>query len=193
MFTGIITHLGIFSKSVGNEFIFMIPQELTRHITTSSSIAIDGVCLTVKRKKNRTIYVDVMAETVKKTILGYIKPNTLVNLELPVTTKTFFSGHIVSGHIDGVSRLISIEKEENSFILKFSIFKPLAKYVVEKGSIAVNGTSLTVIEVGINYFTVGIIPYTWDKTMLHAIKLGDYVNIEVDILAKYLEKLSKRI
>lgn len=189
MFTGIITHLGRFSKRVGYEFIFMIPQEAAKHINASSSIAIDGVCLTVKRKKNRTIYVDVMAETVKKTILGNIKPNTLVNLELPVTTKTFFSGHIVSGHIDGVSRLISFEKEEDSFILKFSISKSLSKYIAEKGSIAVNGTSLTVIEVGINYFTVGIIPYTWDKTMLHTLRMGDFVNVEVDILAKYVERL----
>lgn len=189
MFTGIITHLGTFSNRVGNEFIFMIPQELTKHITASSSIAIDGVCLTVKRKKNRAIYIDVMPETLKKTTLGRFKPNTLVNLELPVTTKTFFSGHIVSGHIDGVAKLEAVSKRENSCILKFSLPYSLSMYIAKKGSIAVNGISLTVIDVGVNYFTVGIIPFTRDKTMLGTLRVGDFVNIEVDILTKYVERL----
>lgn len=192
MFTGIITHLGTFSKRVGNEFIYMIPQELAKHITASSSIAIDGICLTVKKKEDKTIYVYVMAETLKKTILGNLKPNALVNLELPVTAKTFFSGHIVSGHIDGVSKLEAVSKRENNHILKFSLPNDLSIFIAKKGSIAVNGISLTVIEVGVNYFTVGIIPYTWDKTMLHTLRVGDFVNIEADILAKYLERLLKK-
>lgn len=189
MFTGIITHLGTFSKRIGNEFVFIVPLEVARRITASFSIAIDGICLTVKRKKIRAIYVDVMPETLTRTTLESLKPHTSVNLELPVTTKTFFSGHILSGHIDGVAKLEAIIKKEDSHVLKFSMPNNLSIFIAKKGSIAVNGISLTVIEAGINYFTVGIIPYTWDKTMLHTLKLGDFVNVEVDILAKYLERL----
>ena len=169
-----------------------VPSDLAKQITTSLSIAIDGVCLTVKKKNNCAIYVDIIPETLKKTALGKLEPKALVNLELPVTTKTFFSGHLVQGHIDGVARLKSVIKEGNSYILKFLIPHTLSKYVVKKGSIAVNGISLTVIEAGKNYFTIGIIPYTWDNTMLHTLNLGDFVNIEVDILAKYLEKLYEK-
>lgn len=188
MFTGIIMHMGRFIKQNKEGFIFEVPPNLAKQITTGLSIAIDGVCLTVKKKINTTIYVDVMEETLKKTILGNLKSKSLVNLELPVTTETFFSGHIIQGHIDEVARLKGVLKKGNSYILRLSIPNNLSKYIVKKGSIAVNGISLTVIEAGKNYFTVGIVPYTWDKTMLHIIKTGDFVNIEVDILAKYVDR-----
>lgn len=102
------------------------------------------------------------------------------------------SGHILTGHVDGTAPLKSIIKKGNSKILKFSVPRSLSKYVTEKGSIAINGVSLTVIESGKNYFTVGIIPYTYSQTNLHALKKGDFVNLETDIFAKYLRRLVKK-
>lgn len=191
MFTGIITHLGTFAKRKQYEFLFVVPKDLAKQLTEGLSIAIDGVCLSVKKKEATAIYVDIMPETLKKTILGNLKLNTLVNLELPITTGTFFAGHIVQGHIDGVAKLEEIFKKDNSYVLKFSILNTLSKFIVEKGSITINGISLTVIEAKKDFFLVGIVPYTWNHTMLHNIKIGDFVNVEVDILAKYLKKLIK--
>lgn len=129
-----------------------------------------------------------MPETAKRTMLGRLKIGDLVNLELPVSLTQLLSGHLVHGHVDGVGTIKKIQKEGNSRLLTITISRDLNKYIVEKGSIAVNGISLTVINVGLD-FTVGIIPYTWQHTMLKQTKLGDSVNIEVDILAKYLEKI----
>lgn len=192
MFTGIISYVGKFAGQKEGEYMFGIPLKLSKQLNIGSSIAIDGVCLTVKKKENGKIHVDVMPETLEKTMLGKLKHESLVNLELPVTAKTFLAGHIVQGHTDGVSRLKKITKKGNSRILKFSTPKNITRYIAEKGSIAVNGISLTVIEIGVDYFTVGIIPFTWNKTMFNTLKIGDFVNIEVDILAKYLERLVKK-
>lgn len=192
MFTGIVNYVGKFAGQKGGEYIFEIPSDLLKQLNIGSSIAIDGVCLTVRKKEDRKIYVDVMPETLEKTILGKLRPKSLVNLELPVTAKTFLAGHIVQGHTDGISQLKKITKKGNSRVLKFSLPKINTKYIVEKGSIAVNGISLTVIEAGLDYFTVGIIPFTWNETMFNTIRIGDFVNVEVDILAKYLEKLTKK-
>lgn len=191
MFTGIITHLGTFLKQTQKGFMFAIPPDLAKHISLGLSIAIDGVCLTVTKKEAATIHVDIMPETLKKTTLSLLKSNALVNLELPATTNTLFAGHIILGHVDGVSQLKTVTKRGNSRILKFSLPQNLSRYLVTKGSIAISGISLTVIEVGKNSFAVGIIPYTWNNTMLTRLKIGDFVNTEVDILAKYLEKLLK--
>jgi len=191
MFTGIITNLGkVISKSE-NKLMIKTDQALIRKLSKGTSIAVDGICLTVVDLIKNSLSIDFMPETAKKTNIKYLQTGSLVDLELPATASSFLSGHIVHGHIDGVAKLETVVQEGNSYILKFSIPKDLSKYIVEKGSIAVNGISLTVIDIGDKFFTVGIIPHTWDKTMLHTIKLGDHVNVEVDILAKYLEKLIK--
>lgn len=192
MFTGIINYLGKFIGRTKTEFIFEVPAELSKQLSIGSSIAIDGVCLTVKKKEGGKILVDVIMETLKKTILGDLAPDSVVNLELPITPKTLLAGHIVYGHIDGVSQLKNIIKLGNAQVFKFSVTKTMAKYIVEKGSIAVNGISLTVIKAGKDYFTVGIVLFTWKNTMFKTIKVGDFVNIEVDILAKYLKRLIKK-
>lgn len=189
MFTGIITNLGTFVKRDKDKFMFLIPKNLSLKITKGASISIDGVCLTVAKKVRNHIYVDVTEETLAKTTLENLKTGLLVNLELPVTAQTLFSGHLVQGHIDAIAQLAGIKDGENSRVLKFSISPSLSKYIVAKGSIAVSGIALTVIEAGKDYFTAGIIPYTWDTTILHTLKLGDFVNIETDILAKYVERL----
>ena len=191
MFTGIITNLGKVTSKSKNKLIIKTDQVSIGKLSKGTSIAIDGICLTVVDLMKNSFSIDFMPETEEKTNIKYLKISDLVNLELPATADSFLSGHIVQGHVDEVAKLETITEEGNSYILKFSIPKNISKYIVEKGSIAVNGISLTVIDIGDNFFTVGIIPHTWNKTMLHTIKSGNYVNIEVDILAKYLEKLIK--
>lgn len=191
MFTGIIINLGEVVNKSENKLIIKTDQALIGKLSKGTSIAVDGICLTAVDLIEDSFRVDFMPETEKRTNIRYLKIGSMVNLELPATAKSFLSGHIVQGHIDEVAKLEIIIQEGNSYILKFLIPKNLSKYIVQKGSIAINGISLTIIGIEDNFFTVGIIPHTWVKTMLHTIKLGDYVNIEVDILAKYLEKLIK--
>ena len=129
------------------------------------------------------------AGNIKKTNIQYLQPGDIVNLELSVTSETLLAGHFVQGHVDGVSRILNVQEDGNSHILTLAIDQSLSKYVVNKGAIAVNGISLTVIETQNTQFTVGIIPHTWKHTMLHTVKVGDVINVEVDVLAKYVEKL----
>lgn len=193
MFTGIITNLGRLTKKNKNIFTFGTNQAFCKKIDKGTSIAVNGACLTSLDKPLKDSFsVEIMPETLNKTMLGEIKINDLVNLELPITPQSFLSGHIVTGHIDEVTKLKEITVESNSHILKFSIPAHLSQYITDKGSITINGISLTVIRASKNYFTVGIIPYTWNNTMLKTIKADDLVNVEVDILAKYLERLLKK-
>lgn len=193
MFTGIITNLGKFTRKDGSVLTFRADRVFCKKIYKGTSVAVNGVCLTVFEKPtNSSFSIEIMPETLNKTMLGYLKINDPVNLELPATPATLLSGHIVQGHVDGTAKLISITKNSNSHIFKFSAASSLLRYISTKGSIAVNGISLTVIKTAKNYFTVGIIPYTWDNTMLSTIKAGDRVNIEVDILAKYVSRLLKK-
>lgn len=169
------------------------PQDLFKKLTNGMSIAVNGVCLTaVGRTKPNLFNVEYMPETEKKTAIGSLKKRERVNLELPVTIETLFAGHIVQGHVDDVATIESITEEGNSRIFIFNMNTSISKYLVDKGSVAVNGISLTVIKAGEISFNVGIIPHTWKETMLHTAKPGDRVNIEVDVLAKYLEKLTSR-
>lgn len=191
MFTGIITHLGKLEKVNKSAYTISSNRSFLVKLKIGDSVAINGICLTIVEKYKDSFSIDCIPETKAKTNIKYLKVGDLVNLELPATANSFLSGHIVQGHIDGVGKLDCIKKQDNSHILKFSIPKGLSKYVVNKGSVAVNGISLTVIETDKDFFTVGIIPHAWTKTMLHTLKLGDLINIEVDILAKYLEKLMK--
>ncbi len=194
MFTGIITNLGRLTKKEGSSFTFNTDYSICKKLKVGTSIAVNGVCLTVLKTLNKNFFsTEVMPETKNKTMLGSLKTNDLVNLELPLTPTDFISGHIVQGHIDGVSKLLELKASGSSRILKFSAPPSIAQYITQKGSIAVNGISLTIIEAGKNFFTVGILPYTWMKTMLHTIKKGDLVNIEVDILAKYVEERIKKL
>jgi riboflavin synthase len=194
MFTGIITHVGKVSEKTSSRVTIEAPTDLMQKLTLGMSIAVNGICLTVTTYNEKSFSIDFMPETAKRTTIQYTNVQDLVNLELPATSETFLAGHIVQGHVDCVGKVTSIKKQGNSQIFTFSNPEENTRYIVEKGSIAVNGISLTVIDVGQDYFTVGIIPHTWDKTMLHKAKVGNFVNIELDILAKYLEKLiSKKI
>ncbi len=192
MFTGIITHLGKVVNKSENSLIIKTDKELVNNLSKGASIAVDGICLTVVDRTEDSFSVDYMPETEKKTHIKYLQTGSTVNLEPPAKANSLLSGHIVQGHIDGTAKLETIIQEGNSYILKLAVSKGLSKYIVEKGSITVNGISLTVVGIRDSFFTVGIIPHTWNKTMLNTIKLGDYANVEVDILAKYLERLIKK-
>ncbi len=193
MFTGIITNTGICVQNNHKNISIKTEEKIISRLKTGSSVAVSGVCLTVTKIIGKTKFAaDVMPETLAKTTLKTTKPQTLVNLELPATPTSFLAGHIVQGHIDEVGKLEKIGKSDNSQIVQISIPQNLAKYIVEKGSIAINGISLTIIKKGKNYFTVGIIPHTLINTNFHTLKTGDPVNIEVDVLAKYVENLLKK-
>jgi len=191
MFTGIITDLGTVKNKTQSTLSIKADPQLITKLTTGASISVNGICLTVVTCDNDTFSIDFMPETSKKTTIHSLKIDDEVNLELPATPDTFLAGHIVQGHVDAVGEIVSIEDEGNSRIFTITVPNMLMKYIVEKGSITINGISLTVIDIHKNRFSVGIIPHTWEQTMLHTTKAGEYVNIEVDVLAKYLEKLTK--
>lgn len=181
--------MGILLKKESPLFTFKTSPVLCKQLKPGISIAINGVCLTVLGKGSDTFSAEVIPETLKRTMLSRLKKDDLVNLELPLTPNSLLSGHIVQGHVDGVGTLEKLSKEANSQILTISFPKDLGKYIVDKGSIAINGISLTIISVSRGILTVGIIPYTFKNTMIHQLKKNDLVNIEVDILAKYVERL----
>lgn len=189
MFTGIIENQGTIIRKSENQLGIKTAGDLMGKISEGLSISVNGICLTVTRFDKNSFEVDFMPETKDKTNINSLQPPDQVNLELPATPKTYLSGHIVQGHVDGVGTITEIKEDGNSRILKISIPKNISKYLVQKGSVTLNGISLTIIDLGHNYFTVGIIPITWKKTMLNKIKIGDFLNIEVDILAKYIERL----
>lgn len=190
MFTGIVIDLGKIKRIEDRKYHIVANKKLVNKLVPGTSIAVNGVCLTAKAVfKQNTFMVEVMPETLKKTMLANLREKELVNLELPMTIESFFSGHIVQGHVDTVAEIAKIQQAGNSKILVFELPVKFSKYIVNKGSIAVNGVSLTVIEVARDGFSVGIIPYTWENTTFRQSKVGDKVNIEVDIIAKYVEKL----
>ena len=192
MFTGIITHLGKITKKTDTGLVITPQKGLLEKFEKGLSVSIDGICLTVVDYNKKTFSIDFMPETAKKTNIEELEVGSTVNCELPSTGSTFLSGHIVQGHVDGVGKIKNITKEGNSYVFTFGLPSKLTKYIVPKGSISVNGISLTVIDIGDDLFSVGIIPHTWDHTMLHSAKIGDRVNIEVDVLAKYIEKILKK-
>jgi len=188
MFNGIITHLGKLETMKKNCYFFSTEKSFLKKIKKGASVAIDGICLTVIAKEKNTFSVEVMPETLRRTMLVELKIGDYVNLEHSVSANTPLDGHLVYGHIDGTAEISSIKKEDNSWIFKFKVPEKISKYLIEKGAIAVNGISLTIIEPEKDFFTVGIIPHTWKNTMLKYSKIGDKVNIELDVIAKYVEK-----
>lgn len=193
MFTGIVEELGSVESI---ERLDDDAVRLTIHCTDvisdadlGDSIAVNGVCLTVTDKTADSFKADVMAETLKLTTTGQLEPGSPVNLERPVTLATRLGGHIVQGHVDGVAVVVKREPSENWDVVTFEPAMHLLKYIVHKGSITVDGTSLTVSDVTDKTFSVSLIPETLKKTTLGLRKVGDEVNIEVDMLAKYVEKL----
>jgi riboflavin synthase len=192
VFTGIVEELGEITavENLGDASRFRLRGPVvTEGAQHGDSIAVNGVCLTVVEHEGDEFTADVMQETLKRSSLGALDVGSRVNLERPTAVGSRLGGHIVQGHVDGTGQVLSRSPSENWEIVKVSLPADLARYVVEKGSITVDGISLTVVEVGPDYFTVSLIPTTLDLTTLGRKQPGDPVNLEVDIVAKYVERL----
>lgn len=163
--------------------------ELIKDLKLGSSIAVDGACLTVSKIEGDQFAADVMPITFERTVLGERKKGSEVNLELAMQYGSRFEGHMVSGHVEGTAELKTMKIEDNAYLLTLALPEALTRYVLETGSIALNGISLTVAKLQDDQITVSIIPHTWENTNLRHLSLGDKVNVETDMLAKYALKL----
>ena len=192
MFTGIIEELGavVRLEPRGDSAVLVVRAPTVSADTHhGASIAVNGVCLTVVGSDGERLHFDVMAETLKRSVIGALRPAEQVNLERAVRAVGRLDGHIVQGHVDGTGVLISRAPGDAWDLVRFGMPVDLARYVAEKGSIAVNGVSLTVTGVGPDWFEVGLIPETLRATTLGGKQPGDPVNLEVDVLAKYVARL----
>jgi len=192
VFTGIVEELGnivTLDEGADSARITVRGPLVTSDAKHGDSIAVNGVCLTVIDVIDGAFTADVMAETLNRSSLGALEPGSPVNLERPMTLSTRLGGHIVQGHVDGVGNIVSRSPGEAWEIVTVSLPASLSRYVVEKGSITVDGISLTVTEVTDSTFSVSLIPATLELTTLGRKTVGDPVNLEVDVVAKYVERL----
>ena len=194
MFTGLVTDKGtvVSIETRSESAVIEIRSSLLPDITNGDSVSVNGVCLTAVSLGEETFKADVMIQTLRVTSLGSLKVGDRVNLELAARADSRLGGHIVQGHVDGIARVTENSPGEKWNKLVIEIPTELSKYVVNKGSIAVDGVSLTVGEIQGQEMTLWLIPETLAKTNLDSKKNGDIVNIEVDVLAKYVEKLINR-
>lgn len=197
MFTGIIYCKGRIKKVItlnkGKNIEIFAEKEIN-NIHRGMSIAVNGVCLTVVSFSGLRIFsVDISKETIEKTNFKYISYNKNVNIELPVTLETYLSGHIVQGHVDTTGVVRSLKKDTGDTIMEIEFPDRFSKYVVEKGSVAVDGVSLTAFDVKKNMFKVAIIPETLNATIVGEYKKNDKVNLEFDIIGKYVEKILNKV
>jgi len=195
MFTGIIRHLGTIKR--------ITKKDSTTHLTISSplststkegnSVAVNGVCLTVLSSNQQTMTFRLMQETLKRTNLGQLKSKNTINLESPLTPTQSIDGHFVMGHIDGLAQVTTIKTVKNDKIFTFQPPRDLLPYLITKGSVALDGVSLTVVDVTKENFTVSMMPYTLEHTLFGQVSEGYLTNIEVDVLGKYVQRfLSQR-
>jgi riboflavin synthase len=199
MFTGIIENLGtvLSLKPIDNSMELRMGSNYSQ-LDLGESVAVNGVCLTVAQfQKNGEILFFVSPESLEKSNLGTLAPKDQVNLERALTLQTRLSGHLVQGHVDGKAKLLEITPNSDTYSLLFEIPRYLSKYCVQKGSIGLNGVSLTLNSVsdqsdGSSLVGITVIPHTWSHTNLSRLAPGDLINVEVDILAKYVERLCHR-
>ncbi len=194
MFTGIVEELGFIShiESLPDAAKFKIEGALVvSDAKEGDSIAVNGVCLTVVDLGADYFTADVMAETLSRSSLSKVTIGSKVNLERAARLDARIGGHLVQGHVDGVAAVLAIEPSVHWTVIRFYLPGDLARYLVEKGSITVDGVSLTVVEAGPDYFSVSLIPTTLEHTTLGGLNVGDIVNLEVDVIAKYVERLMK--
>jgi riboflavin synthase len=191
MFTGIVEEVGGVA-SLGDHRLTVLGSKVLEGIRLGDSIAVNGACLTVVSFDEGEFSVDLAPETLRRTSLGNLQGGDRVNLERPLAVSDRLGGHIVQGHVDGTGRLASIKPEGDCAIFRIFSPKRLMPYIVEKGFMAVDGISLTVVTKGASSFTVSVIPYTLENTNLKGKVAGDRVNLEVDIVAKYVESLMAR-
>jgi riboflavin synthase len=193
MFTGIVLatgHVTAISERGGDLELGIDAADLdSARLNLGDSVSVQGVCLTVTRKHGACFFADVSRETMAKTTLGNLKVGSKANLEPSLRAGDALGGHMVSGHVDGVAELVHAAEDARSRRLQFELAAPLMRFVAPKGSICIDGVSLTVNNVESTRFDVNIIPHTLEVTTLGALKIGDAVNIEIDVIARYVERL----
>jgi riboflavin synthase len=187
MFTGLVQALGTVTALEGGRLAVEAP--LAAELSEGDSVAVNGVCLTATGVEDGGFTADVMEETLRRSSLGALGPGSRVNLELPLRAADRLGGHFVQGHVDGVGTVREVREEGFSRVVAVEADSELLRYVVEKGSIAVDGVSLTVSGLDGDGFEVSLIPETLERTTLGGVQPGDEVNLEVDVLAKYVERL----
>ena len=190
MFTGIIKEIGrVISAQSGS--LVIAAGDILRKLELGGSISVNGVCLTITSFNTDVFSVDIMPETVERTNLGLLSTGGKVNLELPLAMGGQLGGHLVQGHVDATGRVASVVQNSEAMIIVFEPPPEVMHYIVEKGFIAVDGVSLTVVTKDTSSFQVSVVDYTWRHTVLGDRQVGDLVNLEIDIIAKYVEQLSQ--
>lgn len=196
MFTGIIEEIGIIKgirgSSAGGRKFRIGGRVVLEDLSIGDSLSVNGVCLTIVDRIKGEVDVEAVEETIKKTTLGGLAIGDSVNLERAAAMSSRIGGHLVQGHVDSTGKVLSIGKLPMSWMFRFRAPKPLMKYVIPVGSIAVNGVSLTVAEKLSDSFKVAIIPHTFENTVFKFLRVGSLVNIEIDMIAKYVESLLKK-
>ena len=190
MFTGIVEEVGRITLVQSGRLVISA-SEVLRGIELGGSIAVNGVCLTITSFNASSFSVDIMLETLRRTNLGLLSAGDEVNLEQPLTLQEPLGGHLVQGHVDDAGRVASIIRDGGTMLIMFEAPIELMRYVVEKGFVAVDGVSLTVVAKDASSFQVSVVDFTREHTTLGSWRVGDRVNLEVDIIAKYVEQLSQ--
>jgi len=195
LFTGIIQEVGILKERIiaDNRYQLRIEgDKVLNNLHKGDSIAVNGVCLTVINYNSNSFTADVMPETLRATNLGRLQIGTRVNLEQAVRADGFFGGHLVTGHVEGTGRVKGIKSERNARVVEVGVNPELTMFMVDKGSIALNGVSLTILKVDDSSLSVSLIPETWSNTNFRDVKTGDEINIETDLIAKYIVKTMEK-
>ena len=191
MFTGIVEEIGMIEKTTpiaGGLTLKIKAEKVVEDININDSICVDGVCLTVTKSDKNSFCVDAVGATLDKTIFNKIKSNEFVNLERSIKLNDRLGGHLVQGHVNGIGIISTIQKLGDNYLVKVQIPEELEKYLIKEGSISINGISLTIAELIENEISISVIPHTWQNTNFKYKKVNDNVNVEIDILAKYVEK-----
>lgn len=192
MFTGIVQEVGSVAglePAGGGSRMRIAADSVLDGLKTGDSVAVNGACLTATDVGDRSFVADVMAETLRVTGLGRLQTGDAVNLERPLRADGRFDGHIVQGHVDGVGTIRALDVAPNATTVRVSAPGSVLRYCVPKGSVAVDGISLTIVDVTDDAFSVAIIPHTWEVTNMRMAEVGSTVNLEADVLAKYVERL----
>ena len=188
MFTGIVEEMGHVVEATPSRLVIWA-QATLRGTAVGHSIAVNGACLTVVELQEDTLTVDVTPETLRRTNLGDVHPGDQVNLERAMSMGDPLGGHMVQGHVESTGKIVSLEPEGEATLIAFQAPTDMMRYVVSKGFVAVDGVSLTVIQCDYSSFVISVIPYTRDHTVLGSRRVGDKVNLETDIIARYVERL----
>ncbi|MCH2511630.1 MAG: riboflavin synthase [Chloroflexi bacterium] len=191
MFTGIVEEVGVVAK-ISDIGMTVRATKVTEDLKLGDSIAVNGACLTAVSFDRTEFSVDLSPETMRRTSLDQLSVGGPVNLERALLASDRMGGHIMQGHVDGTGRVMSTKRDGDSTVFRIRVPKRLQRYIVEKGFVAVDGISLTVVKRGASSFTLAVIPYTLKNTNLASLSVGDRVNLEADILAKYVESLLDR-